>query len=451
MKNYDVIIIGAGSAGLSAVSVVQKKTDSFLLIDQGPLGTTCARVGCMPSKVLLQVAHDVRRGRCLLDKGLVKGHWEVDRAAVMREVRKYRDHFVSFVLEDLQDLGERFIQGRAEFIGPNVLRIDGKTEVKAKSVIVATGSEPIIPEPFRPFKSSIVTTDEFFEMEDLPSRWAVIGLGPIGLEMGQGLSSLGCEVTGYDAANEIAGLKDPKVNAAAIEAVGKSLPLLLGQKTMLEGKNGSVQVIASGQRQTVDKVLMAVGRRPRVQGMGLENIGARFDEKGHPRFDPKTARIEGTPHFIAGDADSRAPIQHEAVFEGRKAARNSLMDKPEAVEDAVRLGIVFTEPNIGSVGEHFSEIGDAITGEVTFEDQGRSKIMDQNVGRLHIYAERSSGRIIGAEFAAPAGEHLALLISCFIQQNMTLADALRLPYYHPTVEEGLRSALKMAAKARTKN
>lgn len=445
MKNYDVIIIGAGSAGLSALNVVRKKTENVLLIDQGPLGTTCARVGCMPSKALLQAAHDYHRSRRLNAQGLVKGEWKLDRPALMKHVRAMRDHFVSFVLRDIDALGERFQQGRAQFIGPDAIRIDGTTEARAKAIIIATGSEPIIPDPFKAFRKHIVTTDDFFELEDLPERWAVIGLGPIGLEIGQALAWLGCPVSGYDTGRDVAGLKDPEVNAAAISALQEDMSLTLGRQATLEEQGGRVQVLADGRR-TVDKVLVAVGRRPRVHDLGLENTGCRLDAKGNPCFDPKTAAVEGAPLFIVGDADSKAPIQHEAVADGRRAAHNALRTKPEEVAGSVRLGIVFTEPNIVSVGRAFDDVGDAVIGDAAFEDQGRSKIMGRNVGRLRVYAERASGRIIGAEMAAPAAEHMGLLLASFVQTKTTLAEALRLPFYHPTIEEGLRTALRDAEK-----
>lgn len=186
-RKVDVAIIGAGSAGLSALREVRKVTDRFIVIDDGPLGTTCARTGCMPSKALIQAANDFHRCR---GKGP-----PLEIPETLARVRALRDRFAGGAADSAKRLGRRLIRGRARFAGPGALRV-GQEEFLAKRVILATGSRPVVPEEFRALGDRVVTTDSLFELEDLPGRIAVVGLGPAGLELGQAFSRLGLKVTG---------------------------------------------------------------------------------------------------------------------------------------------------------------------------------------------------------------------------------------------------------------
>src|SRR5262245_44516638 len=210
-KRVDVAIIGAGTAGLSACSEVRKATENFLLIQDGLYGSTCARVGCMPSKVLMQVAHDFHRRQVFAQEGISGGeHLQVDRRKVLQYVRSLRDHFVQGVLKTVEQLGDHTLHGSARFREPTVLEVDGQV-IRANRTIIATGSSPIVPEEWQVVADRILTTDTLFEQEDLPTSLAVVGLGAIGVEIGQALARLGCTVTGITRSEHIAGLTDPVV------------------------------------------------------------------------------------------------------------------------------------------------------------------------------------------------------------------------------------------------
>ena len=198
-EQVDVAIIGAGSAGLYALAQVKRNTDSYVLIDGGELGTTCARVGCMPSKALIQVADDFHR-RKLFNREGIEGADEmrIADADVMEHVQGLRDIFVDKVLStSTDDMGEEFIEAHARFLEPGLLAA-GERRIRAKRIVIATGTSPIVPAAWKAFGDRVLTTDEIFELETLPQSMAVIGLGVIGLELGQALLRLGVEVTGID-------------------------------------------------------------------------------------------------------------------------------------------------------------------------------------------------------------------------------------------------------------
>ena len=447
-KRVDVAIVGAGTAGLSALREVRKETENFVVINAGSYGTTCARVGCMPSKALIAAAnafHD----RTKLGEFGIRGSEKlsVEIPAVMQRVRTLRDHFVAGVRETTDMLGERNLPGHARLDGPNRLVV-GKQTIEARRIVLATGSSPVVPKPWRAFGDRVLTTDTLFEQDDLPPRIAVIGLGAIGVEMAQALARLGIEVHGFDAAGMLAGLRDEKVAEALRAALAAEFPVHLGAEVELAETQGGIEVRWDSGAVTVDKVLAAMGRRPNVQGLGLETLGVPLDEKGLPEVDPTTARIGDTPVFLAGDANGDKPILHESADDGHIAGLNAVRDAPVRLERRVPIGIVFSSPEAAFVGRRADEFDrdETLVGAVDFGSQGRARTMQQNRGLLRVYARRGDGRVLGAEMAAPAAEHIAQLLAFAIGEEATVHDLLRMPFYHPTIEEGLRSALRAISR-----
>ena len=219
-RKVEVAIIGAGTAGLNAMGQVRQATDSFVLINGGKLGTTCARVGCMPSKTLIHIANDFYRRHVLDKEGIRNGRsLAIDVRRALEHVRSLRDGFVNGIIEDvIKPLGNHFIEGYAEFVAPNLLKV-GPLTIRAQKIIIATGSRPLIPDHWRHLNEHLLTTDTIFEQSRLPRDMAVIGLGAVGLELGQALSRLGISVTGFDEQKHVGGLQDPEVNRAAAEII----------------------------------------------------------------------------------------------------------------------------------------------------------------------------------------------------------------------------------------
>ena len=446
-REVDVAIIGSGSAGLYALGKVRPSGKSFVLINGGELGTTCARVGCMPSKAVIQVAEDFHR-RSVFNRYGIEGHEDMSMTIpeAMEYVQDLRDTFVERVLAKSTDKlpEDKFITGYARFIEPDLVEIDNGERVRARHFIIATGSRPIVPAAWEPFRDRVVTTDEFFELEDLPQSMAVIGLGAIGLEIGQSLHRLGLEVTGIDQLETLAGLTDPEVNRTAIEAIGKVVPLWLGQAAdVTEADNGLLRVQAGEQVVEVERVFASMGRRPNIDKLGLEEIGVVVDDQGIPLFDPTTMQIGDTPIFIAGDATGERQILHEAGDEGRIAGYNAVSDEPMAFKRKTPLSITFCDPNIVMVGARFADLDPehAVIGEVQMGPVGRAMIMAKNRGLIRVYGDKASGRLLGAEMVCPKGENLGHLLAWCIQQHMTVGQMLQMPFYHPVIEEALQAAL----------
>lgn len=228
-RSYDVAIIGSGSAGLSALREVRKQTDNFVLINDGFYGTTCARVGCMPSKTLIEAAIAFHRCKALGGFGMSGAEGlVVDIPAVLRRVRRLRDSFVAGMLKLTDEMKDHSIAGRARFLEPQVLAV-GERRVHAKKIIIATGSRPVVPKEWAALGTRMLTSDDLFEQETLPSRMAVIGMGALGSEIAQALARLGIEVTGFGSDEHIAGLSDPDVNRQAVALLRAEFAIHLGQ------------------------------------------------------------------------------------------------------------------------------------------------------------------------------------------------------------------------------
>jgi dihydrolipoamide dehydrogenase len=451
MQNHvDVAMVGAGSAGLSALRQVKKITDNYLLIDPGPLGTTCARVGCMPSKALIHMANEYHSRRTFAEMGISGAeHLRCDIPAVLRHVRTLRDRFTTGMIEATHELaGERFVEGRAVLVGPQRIQI-GDRFVEADRIILAPGARPLIPRDWEEFSEHILTSSTIFEQDVLPERIAVIGLGPVGLELGQALSRLGIQVTGFNRSSEIGGLSDPEVRAVAGKIFAGEFTLHAGAAAKIKSTANGVEVHAGTATATVDKILVAIGVRPNIDELGMEALGVELDEHGMPPVDPHTSQIGDLPVYLAGDANGYAPVLHEALDEGFIAGRHSFEADGASACYCRRppLRIVFSDPQCAVVGQSFTDLRDTsiVIGRVDFRHQARAILEGRNAGVLRLYADASSGRILGAEMVAPEAEHLAHLLAACIQANMTVQNALQLPFYHPTLEEGLRTALRDAA------
>ncbi|MFW5927282.1 MAG: FAD-dependent oxidoreductase, partial [Wenzhouxiangella sp.] len=228
-RHHRLIILGAGTAGLSAFKQAADFTDDIVMIDPGPLGTTCARVGCMPSKALLQIARETHAARRLHDDGLLPGRrGQVDRAKVMSRVRELRDGFTAGPIRAVERMGENYIAGAARFAGPDRVEVDGET-LSADAIIVAAGTSPLVPDDWPDLGDKLITSDDIFELENLPERVGVIGAGAVGCEIGQALAMLGIEVHVLGRGDQVAGIVDPDISAAAREALGRHFHLHTGE------------------------------------------------------------------------------------------------------------------------------------------------------------------------------------------------------------------------------
>ncbi|WP_355661905.1 dihydrolipoyl dehydrogenase [Halomonas salifodinae] len=459
-RNVDYAIIGAGTAGLGAYATISRQSDSLVMIQEGPYGTTCARVGCMPSKLLITAA-DYAHHLQTSDFFGVPASGRVDGRRVLERLRRERDHrFVARNLSYVDKIPPHHkLEGRARFIGPGHLMVDESVEVRAEKIILACGSRPAIGAEFEPVMSRVLTSDTIFELEDLPRSIAVIGMGVIALELGQALHRLGVETTLYGRSGTIQALTHPAMQRQALDLLASELDIHPSGRvlsTWEDAEGAWIEYEASnGQRVTrvFDRILVATGRVANLDRLGLERAGVEVTEAGRVRFDPQTMRCGDLPIFVAGDATDHLPIWHEAYDEGRIAADNALSYPGSA--PAVRrppLMVFFTDPQIAVIGQSFRQLQgrEIVIGELPFASP-RHVVWNQVQGHIQVYLDAPTGTILGAELLGYRAEHLAHLLALAITHGMTAEQMLAMPVYHPSAEELLRDALIDAQKKRSRH
>jgi dihydrolipoamide dehydrogenase len=453
--DVDVAIIGSGTAGMGAYSAARAHTDSVLLLEGGAYGTTCARVGCMPSKLLIAAADIAQLARHADPFGVNVKDVVIDGAAVMARVRRERDRFVGFVLKSIESIppNDR-LTAKVGFQDANTLVTEQGQLIHARCIVIATGSIPVLPPQLKELKTHLLTNENIFELPDLPNSLAVFGPGVLGMELGQAMSRLGVRIKMFGVGGGIAGIHDPEIRDYADQAFNEEFYLDASAqvKSVNESATGvEVRYLrrdGTWQTEQFDYVLAATGRAPDVADLGLEFTGLQLNERGVPVFDHLTQRCGNSSIFIAGDASNEIPLLHEAADQGRIAGDNA--GRYPDIRSGLRrtpLAVVFTDPQVASVGFNLEQLDKHfkdrfVVGSVSFEDQGRSRVTLRNRGILKVYAEQFSGLFLGAEMFGPAAEHIAHLLAWSAQKRMTVTEMLEMPYYHPVIEEGVRTALR---------
>lgn len=440
----DVAVIGAGTAGLAAWRAADKRGKHAVIIERGPGGTTCARVGCMPSKLMLAAARAAREARRSDLFGVRTGSVEIDGAAVLARMRNERDRFTAGACENWFAIPpEQRIDGTARFTGPTTLQVEDGPTVEADAVVIAVGSSPIVPPVLDPVAERVRTFETLFDIEALPKRMAVIGAGALGLELAQAFALLDVAVTVIDDGPAPGKLTDPEAVAVARAAFESRLDLHLETEVQEAAMtDDGARLRWDGGEGVFDLVLAASGVKPDLKPLDLEAAGIELDDRGTPLFDAATRRCGDAPVFVAGDAGGDRPVLHEASREGEMAGIGAAGGR--ARPRLPKLAMTFTDPEMVLVGCDHDDLPDgARIGTERFEENGRVRIEEgpEADGIARVYAD-PDGKLIGGTLVGPQSEHLGHMLALAVSQGMT-ADALAdAAFYHPCVEETLQNAVR---------
>lgn len=446
----DVAVIGAGTAGLAAERAARSNGASTLLIDPFYSGTTCATVGCMPSKLLIAASHAAHAARSTDMFGITVSDVAIDGKAVLQRVRDERDRFARLTREGIEDIpADIRLTGRARFLAPDRLALDDGRVIEARSIVIATGSAPFVPDQFAGLGQRLLTNESIFELADLPARLAVVGSGAIGLELAQAMARLDVDVTLFDHGEQLGGIRCPKVHDALKAIIEADLTLKLGVELEVKVSEDCVTMAwdgASSGQADFDHILVATGRPPNLESLNLSATGLELDDDGVPLHDRDSMQCGDSSIFLAGDLANDLPLLHEASQDGAIAGRNAVAFPASMhAERFTPFSIIFTSPPVARIG--LSEDDGVITGTADFSDQGRARVEGVNEGVLTLYAAAPDGRLIGADLCTPASEHLAHMLAWAVQQGQTATQLLEMPFYHPTMEEGLKQALRTICAA----
>jgi len=452
--DYNLVVVGAGSAGLVSAYIAAAVKARVALIEKHRMGGDCLNTGCVPSKALIRSAKMLAYGRRAAEFGLSKTETEFDFAAVMERVQQVITRVEPHdSIERYTRLGVECIAGEARITSPYTVEVNGRM-LTTRSIIIATGASPFVP-PIPGLKEAgYLTSDTLWELREQPGRLVVLGGGPIGAEMAQAFARLGCQVTQVEMAPRLMIREDPEVSAlirqrfeaegirVLTEHAAKQVAIENGEKVLVCDYQGTAERIP------FDQIIVAVGRKPNVKGFGLEELGVRISERGTVETDP-FLRTSIPNILCAGDVAGPYQFTHTAGHQAWYAAVNALFRpfKSFKVDYRVIPWCTFTDPEVARVGLSEDEARQQqVPFEVTrypLDDLDRAIADSEAHGWVKILTVPGKDKILGVTIVGPhAGDLLAEYVLA-MKHGIGLNKILGTIHVYPTLAE----ANKMAAGA----
>ncbi len=413
--DYDMVVIGGGSAGLTAAGMSALLGAKTLLVEAHLLGGECTWTGCIPSKTLLHAAkmlHQARKTDRLFALGGEPGRpWQADFARVAQTVNQNREQIYrdADAPPNLEKLGVKIAHGTASFVDPHAIEIaavSGPSErVSSRYFIVATGSRPRKLEFSVPF----LTNESIFELTSLPAHLAVIGAGPEGVELAQAFRRLGSQVTVIASGAHILPKDDPELTEplrANLHSEGIEFLFGLHASAAEQCEDHTELVLNDGQRIACDAILAAIGREPSIEPLKLEKAGVQTDQHGI-RIGTH-CRTSARHIFACGDVTGKYPFTHMAEHMSKVAVTNAILGYPQRIDEAHLVWCTFTDPELARLGKSEAELKKAGAGysvyRFPFSKIDRAITDSETEGLIKVLASRK-GRILGVTIlGAHAGE-----------------------------------------------
>jgi dihydrolipoamide dehydrogenase len=450
-EQYDVIIIGSGPGGyVCAIRAAQLGLKVACVEKRATLGGTCLNVGCIPSKALLQSSENFdAAGHAFAEHGIVIDSVKLDLA----KMQARKDDVVTANVKGVEFLFRKnkvaWLKGTGRVAAPGQVDVDG-TVYETKNIIIATGSESTPLRGVDVDEKRIVTSTGALELDNVPEHLVVIGAGVIGLELGSVWRRLGAKVTVIEFLDRILPGMDTELATAARRVLAKQgLTFRLGSKvtsatTSETGITLTVEPSKGGdaEQMTADIVLLAIGRRPYIEGLGLDAVGVALDERGRVRTDAHFAtNVPGI--YAIGDVIAGPMLAHKAEDEG-VALAEILAGKAGHVNYGVIPGVVYTWPEIASVGQTEEELKAAgiayNVGKFPFTANGRARAMGDTDGFVKLLAEKTTDRLLGAHILGPDAGTLIAELALAMEFGASAEDVARTCHAHPTLNEAVKEA-----------
>ena len=448
----EVVVIGGGPGGYAAAfRAAQQGLGTTLISDESQgLGGVCLLRGCIPSKALLEMTGRIDLAREAGEAGIGFSEPDVDTG----KLRDWCSGVVEALTSGLESLAEekgvRIIQGRARFESSSRLRVDDSevTAVEFGHAVVATGARPV-ELPDLPFGGPVWDSERALALEEIPERLLVVGAGYVGLELGTVYARLGSSVTVVEMEDRILPMVDPDLVKPLAERLGERFEEIR-LETRVEGaevKDDEVTVKLSGGEETFDRVLVAVGREPVTEDLGLEETGVERDEDGFLLVD-ETRRTGDERIFAVGDCTGGWGLAHEAMAEGKVAA-DILAGKPAAWDVRAVPAVVYTDPQIAWCGlmedEARADDGEVEVGRFPFTSSGRARTMGVSAteGLVKLVADGNTGRLLGMGVTGRHVEALVAEAALALEMGATAMDLALTIHPHPTLSEALMEAAEI--------
>jgi len=451
MENYDVAVLGSGVGGYSAAIRAALRGAKTCCIEAATLGGTCLNRGCIPTKAMLYAgrlcdlaaeaaAFGIRLGKAEIDGGTLMEYV----ARTVAELRKGLEHLLKFRKIEM-------IRGRGRLLSPDTLEVESgsgqRRIVKARSIILATGSRPARPDFFPWNSGRILTTDDATTAKELPESTLIVGGGVIGCEFATFYSALGIPTTVVETLDRLLPTFDEEASRAVRRSLLKrKVAVHTGSKIVAvrAGKEGIVAELENGRTIEAASVLVAIGRVPNTEDIGLENAGVRTQNGIIPVDERCRTSVEGI--YAVGDVAETRQYAHLAARMGIVAADNAT-GHPTTDPRTVVPAAVFTRPEIAAVGlgekEARERYGDVRTSKFPYSASGKARISRETDGMVKISAREKTGEIIGALVIGPNAAEVIQEIALAMRRNLTVADIAETIHAHPTFVEAVCEAAEV--------
>jgi pyruvate/2-oxoglutarate dehydrogenase complex dihydrolipoamide dehydrogenase (E3) component len=456
-RDFELLVIGGGPAGSGAANTAAKAGAKVALVEKDKLGGTCLNYGCDPTKTLLHSAHILRRAKNGAALGLkiasAEGDWTALQNRVQQVMQRIRGGTPEESIRKTREQGIEVIVGEGVLVGPNEVRVSGQV-YRADHIIIAVGGESFAP-PIDGLKSAgYITNREAIFLQELPKSIAIIGAGPIGVEFAQMFHGFGVEVTVLEAEEKLLPTEDQEVaeilcgllTDAGIRMeinvdIQRVRTVQAGKKLTFRCDEGDVEELI------VDEILIATGRRPDTESLGLKEAGVKLGDKGEIIVDD-TLRTNVENIWVAGDATHKFPFTHVAHDQGMLAAKNALAvlhrkGKPQPFDYSVIPWVTFTDPPLAHVGQTEDELREdgvkyrSMCVKLEELEAAQQKGETDGVFKL-LVSDDDKGLVLGAHMLGyEAGEQLAAL-SLAMKHQIPVASLAELIIAYPTFSAAIR-------------
>ena len=439
---YDLIIIGAGPGGYIAAERAGARGKSVLLIEKGELGGVCLNCGCIPTKTLLNSAKIYK----YKDKGEQFGVTFKDAVFNLTKAMEWKRNVIETQRKGIAFLMKKYkvevVAGEAAFIDKNSVKVDDQI-YQAKNIIIAAGSSPFIP-PIKGIDSKrVMTSTEILEINEVPRSLTVIGGGVIGLEFASFFSSIGTEVNVIEMMPEIVPMMDPELSKTLRKAL-KGINFHLSSKVESIEDN-IVNFIKNEKKESVtsDAILVSVGRKPNIEGLGLENIGIDFGKKGINVDEKMQTNIPGI--YAVGDITGKSLLAHSASRMGEIAVNNICGEKDRMRYNSIPW-VIYTLPEAAGCGltkeEAEKEGINVKVGSILMRINGRFLAENgPDHGICKVVVDADKGIIIGVHILGAASSEIIYGAALMIESELRVKDIKGVIFPHPTISEVIRDAV----------
>jgi len=451
---FDIAILGGGSAGYAAASVAESQGARVVIVDPGPLGGLCILRGCMPTKTILRSSDIISLTRRAKEFGLLPVEVKADLAAINDRKNKLIEEFADYRIKQLKHPRFTLIEEKAKFISPHEVQI-GNEALKAKSFIIATGSK-IADYPIPGLKETgYIISDDVLTLRRAPESLIVLGGGAVAVELAQFFLRIGTSVSLLQRSKHILSQADEDLARPVEDRFREEgMNLYTDTKILKASVEKQRYVIyfeheGKKKRCEAETILQALGRKPNIDELNLEAVGVQT-KNGRVIVDSKM-RTNIKNIFAVGDVNGIHEVVHFAIQQGEVAGYNAVHSNSlKTIDNRLKSTVVFTDPAVASVGLTEKECQmakiDYLVASHPFSDHGKSMCLGETHGHVKILCDPVSGEILGGHIVGPeAGELIHEIITLMHFQG-TVKDLMNIPHYHPTLAEILTYPAEELAK-----